>query len=630
MKSTASKNSQPAAVVSQKPFFNKSESDSFFSSGTKESGKFFNPGSIQASLTVGQPDDPFEKEADKVSRQVVGGFDHASNIQRKLSNFGLQQFAIQPFTIGNRISRKLQKTLARAPLFVQAKCDHCEEEEKMQKKNGSLQFAGDGSPVSSNIESQIQSMKGGGQGMDRDTKTAMENSFGADFSGVRVHTNSQAAQMSQDLNAHAFTVGNDIFFNQGRYQPHSKQGSGLLAHELTHTVQQGASRQSVDSVNFKEDNNMFLNSFANNLKPPTSNSKKNSALFAKEIQRNSFVPGIQKADVLENDLSTVPNNITCPVSTEKLPDENASLDITFDQGGTVLTAQDITNIAVFVNNWHSSALSVPVKIHGYASIDGTPAVNWPLSCNRAEVLSKQMQKIQPAAKLSTGKTFAAGTAGIPAGFIQVFAHGETDEFSKTSLLQNRRVTAFVPNVPALPAKLAKPPQAKLKTGPTYKPNLVAPLTTNTPTNKATTFTMAAEFENDPPNGILATCGEIRQYIKWSNQNVDPARFGHEGFLTDKTFIPDTLYEDRDQVGKRYGHRQGPHSESFAGVNEFLDAKGKQDPLNGPRFNGRDDPNVRGSAAFIASWVGTWEFRLDAIDTCNGDKVLGTDTVKVNF
>jgi hypothetical protein len=241
-----------------------------------------------------------------------------------------------------------------------------------------------------------------------------------------------------------------------------------------------------------------------------------------------------------------------------------------------------------------------------------------------------MQKTQPAVKLSTGKTFPAGTAGIPSGFVQAFAHGETDEFSKTSLLQNRRATAFVPNVPALPKKLAKVPQAKLKTGPTYKPNGVAALTTNTPTNKATGFTMTAEFENDPANGIFATCGEIRQYIKWSNQNVDPARFGHEGFLTDKTFIPDTWYEDRDHVGIRYVHSQWPHSVSFAGVNEFLDEKGKQDPLNGTRFNGRDDPNVRGSAAFITSWTGTWEFRIEAIDTCNADKILGTDNVKVNF
>lgn len=242
MKAASSKSANNEAA-SAKPFFNKGGQDAFFLNGNKTENSFFNASGIQASMTVGQPDDPFEKEAEKVSRQVVDGFDQANIIQRKFSSFGLQQFTIQPFTIGRRISRKLQQTISRTPLFVQAKCAHCDEEEKMQRKSGDIQFAGEGATVSPHIESQIQSMKGGGQGMGSDTKTAMESSFGADFSGVKVHTNSQAVQMSQQLNAHAFTVGNDIFFNEGRYQPQSKQGAGLLAHELTHTVQQGASVQ---------------------------------------------------------------------------------------------------------------------------------------------------------------------------------------------------------------------------------------------------------------------------------------------------------------------------------------------------------------------------------------------------
>ncbi len=242
MKSTAKQNSQPSPVQ-PKPFFNKGEGGSFFSDSSEQKQSFFNASPIQASMTVGQPDDPYEQEAEKVSSQVVEGFDQASSIQRKLAGFGLQPFGIQPFAIGSRISRKLQKTISRTALTVQAKCDQCEEEEKMQKKSEAIQFAGEGSTVSPAIESKIQSMRGSGQPMDTVTQSAMESSFGADFSNVRIHTNSQAAQMSTDLNAHAFTVGSDIFFNEGRYQPNTKQGAGLLAHELTHTVQQGASVQ---------------------------------------------------------------------------------------------------------------------------------------------------------------------------------------------------------------------------------------------------------------------------------------------------------------------------------------------------------------------------------------------------
>ena len=631
MKTAEPKTASVASGAKQsQPFFSKTGEDNFFGKAEGEQQSFFNasagyavnkknilqtkPASPPGGLAIGQPNDKYEQEADEMADKVV---------QRLVNS------------------------------SVQTKCTHCEEEDeqKLQPKTESSS-----TPIASpQIESSLNASKGSGNPLPANAKSQMENSFGTDFSNVRLHTDNSAVQMNKDLHAQAFTHGSDIYFNSGKYDSNTSAGKVLLAHELTHVVQQGSSLKPKRNrstelnslISFKAENNT-----AQNLLPPSKNAVKNNLIFGKQIEsfrnsdntkcdalyskkvssiagENGMLPALQKKDVLENDLGSA-GGLTCPVSTEKLPHENASLDITFNLGDTALTAEDITNIAVFVNNWHSSALSVPVRIHGYASIDGIPAVNWPLSCRRAEALSKEMQKVQPAVKLSTGKAFPAGTTGIPTGFIQVFAHGETEEFSKTSLLQNRRVTAHVPNIPALPAKLAKAPQAKLKTGPSYKPNGVAPLTTNTPTNKVASFTMAAEFENDPPNGILASCGEIRQYIKWSNQNVDPSRFGHEGFLTDKTFIPDTWYEDRDQPNTRYGHRQGPHSFPIAGVDEYLNAKGVRDQLNGVRYTGRDDPNVKGSVAFIASWVGTWEFRLEAIDICNGNKVLGIDNVKVDF
>ena len=70
----------------------------------------------------------------------------------------------------------------------------------------------------------------------------MESAFGADFSGVRIHAGSAAAGLSRDIQAHAFTHGSDIYFNHGQYDPHTDGGRRLLAHELTHVVQQrGAS-----------------------------------------------------------------------------------------------------------------------------------------------------------------------------------------------------------------------------------------------------------------------------------------------------------------------------------------------------------------------------------------------------
>ena len=82
----------------------------------------------------------------------------------------------------------------------------------------------------------------GGQPLDRITRSKMEDSFDADFSGVRVHTNSQADLAARDINANAFTSGQDIYFGTGLYQPGTQAGDKLLAHELTHTIQQGTER----------------------------------------------------------------------------------------------------------------------------------------------------------------------------------------------------------------------------------------------------------------------------------------------------------------------------------------------------------------------------------------------------
>jgi len=74
----------------------------------------------------------------------------------------------------------------------------------------------------------------------------MEPRFGADFGGVRVHADAEAHQLNQDLSARAFTTGQDIFFKQGEYSPSSAGGQALLAHELTHVLQQGGTPSGVN------------------------------------------------------------------------------------------------------------------------------------------------------------------------------------------------------------------------------------------------------------------------------------------------------------------------------------------------------------------------------------------------
>ena len=99
----------------------------------------------------------------------------------------------------------------------------------------SAEYDGD---AARDVEGAIESTRGGGQSLDRDVEGQMGRALNADFSGVRVHANAQADGLNQSLEARAFTVGQDIYFRHGEYDPGSSTGRHLLAHELTHVVQQ--------------------------------------------------------------------------------------------------------------------------------------------------------------------------------------------------------------------------------------------------------------------------------------------------------------------------------------------------------------------------------------------------------
>jgi hypothetical protein len=100
-----------------------------------------------------------------------------------------------------------------------------------------------GGPVSSETEGAIERARGAGQALDSTARSFLEESMGADFGNVRVHTGPQAEALNRSLSARAFTTGSDVFFARGEYQPGSSNGRELLAHELTHVVQQGAARE---------------------------------------------------------------------------------------------------------------------------------------------------------------------------------------------------------------------------------------------------------------------------------------------------------------------------------------------------------------------------------------------------
>lgn len=131
--------------------------------------------------------------------------------------------------------------------FVQRKCSQCDEEESVHRKpmlpfvqRKAAQVTG---TVSENTASRIQETKGNGNTLPTTVKQGMENSFNANFSQVKIHTGDYATELSTELEAKAFTVGQDIYFNKNKFAPETSEGKHLLAHELTHTLQQSGTIQ---------------------------------------------------------------------------------------------------------------------------------------------------------------------------------------------------------------------------------------------------------------------------------------------------------------------------------------------------------------------------------------------------
>ena len=130
--------------------------------------------------------------------------------------------------------------------FIQRKCEECErDKQKLHRKplnQNTTPFLQPKSEsniaVDNSIAHSIQSLKGLGSSLGGNTQSFMSSRFGNDFTNVKIHTDSEAIQLSRSFNAKAFTVGSDIYFNQGQYRPASSEGRHLLAHELTHVVQQ--------------------------------------------------------------------------------------------------------------------------------------------------------------------------------------------------------------------------------------------------------------------------------------------------------------------------------------------------------------------------------------------------------
>lgn len=225
----------------------------------REGAPFF-----QAKLAIGKPGDQYEQEADAVADAVVGGNVQAPVVQKqaitpiqratlatpaddeKLSTAEArmekdklvqEKPELQRLAAPEEEEEPVQMQAAEEEEPVQMRAE--EEEEPVQAKHQA-----DTSPqvASNDLAAQLQLSQGNGQPLPDRTRSDMETAFGVDFSGVHVHTDTQAIQMNRELGAQAFTHGSDVYFNSEKFDPEASDGKHLLAHELTHVVQQGATQ----------------------------------------------------------------------------------------------------------------------------------------------------------------------------------------------------------------------------------------------------------------------------------------------------------------------------------------------------------------------------------------------------
>lgn len=240
--------------------------------GTKESEPFFNP--IQAKILVGKSNDKYEQEADAMADSVVNkqhtnpGISSGGNavqqkplaeqitplvqkaeeeeaqtkIQRQEEEEAQTKLQLQEEEEAQtKIQRQEEEEAAQPKLQrmeeeeAQTKLQRQEEEEAVQSKT---QTQTQTPKVSQKTEATIKQKQGLGNAMDSKTLHSMESAFGADFSHINIHTDATAIALCKELGAQAFTYGNDIYFNEGKYNPEFQANKHLLAHELTHTIQQ--------------------------------------------------------------------------------------------------------------------------------------------------------------------------------------------------------------------------------------------------------------------------------------------------------------------------------------------------------------------------------------------------------
>ncbi|HVZ52508.1 MAG TPA: DUF4157 domain-containing protein [Pseudolabrys sp.] len=409
-------------------------------------------------------------------------------------------------------------------------------------------------------------LRSGGAPLDTPARDFMESRFGRDFAGVRVHTDAQAAQSARAVDARAYTVGGDIVFGAGQYAPQTDAGRRLLAHELTHVVQQqGAPADALQAAPlaigpvddpFEREAERTADAVLRDGAPASLRRAPRGVQRDCTDARKGIGATATKACSKEGERFVFGSNPKCPKlkfctdTDELLPGQDKLVDCMAE------TAKDASTI----------------ELHGNASTEGPSAdYNWNLSCYRASA----------AAKILADK----GVAATPS----LIAHGATDRYGDP--VENRNAVLVVG--PKGPPPKKEEPKKEEPAPQETRPHACVVTESIPKTNTGVLAyddkvmmqtTSEIQWRNDPDSHCDCSCGEYRQYVKGhvirDGQKIDMT-------LCDGAKLQEDVYqEDGDVDGNKcYGHRDR------AGFpNDVFD---QPDRASGCHYLGKDEASVPG-------------------------------------
>jgi hypothetical protein len=189
---------------------------------------------IQTKLTVGAAGDKYEQEADRVASQIM-------SMDAQTASPSIQRTS--------EMEEEAQRKPAAFPITPLVQREITLEGEEQGAGSIQRQTTSEPTIAAPGIENAIGQARGSGQPLPQGVRSRMESAFGADLSGVRVHTDDRADNLNRSLQSCAFTTGRDLFFKRGEYNPDSRAGQELIAHELTHVAQQQAMGKKSEEAN---------------------------------------------------------------------------------------------------------------------------------------------------------------------------------------------------------------------------------------------------------------------------------------------------------------------------------------------------------------------------------------------